>query len=177
MKSSVKRLAAEIELVVFDVDGVLTSGEIVHGPDGEWKIFNAQDGHGFALARALGLKTALLTGRSSKAVRRRALELRVNAIEEGVRDKATALREMADRLGVALERVCYVGDDLVDLGPMAAAGLAVAVRNAVTEVGKAAQWVTQREGGKGAAREVIECILKAKGLWKDALRASKGTNS
>lgn len=160
-------------MIVFDVDGVLTNGEIVLGPEGEWKIFNVLDGHGFALARTWGLKTALLTARSSAAVRRRAQELKVHAVGEGVADKAAGLREIAEKLKVPLSRVCYVGDDLVDLPPMALAGLAVAVRNAIPEVRAAADWVTTREGGKGAAREVVEAILKAKGLWADVVKAAR----
>jgi 3-deoxy-D-manno-octulosonate 8-phosphate phosphatase (KDO 8-P phosphatase) len=173
MKSFVKQRAAKITLVVFDVDGVLTRGEIIYGPDGEWKVFHAQDGHGFALARTCGLNTALLTGRASPAVRRRAQELRVKAMTEGVADKAAGLRELADKLDTPLQHICYVGDDLVDLAPMAMAGLSVAVRNAVAEVRAAADWVTSREGGKGAAREVIECILKAKGQWAAVVRAAR----
>lgn len=177
MKPSVKRQAARIELLVFDVDGVLTGGEIVLGPKGEWKMFHVQDGHGFALAREAGLKTALLTGRRSQAVRRRAEELRVHELYEGATDKAAALRELAHRVGVGLERVCYIGDDLVDLPPMRLVGLAVAVKNAVPEVKQASDWVTRHEGGKGAAREVIEGILKAKGLWRDVLRKLDGAQT
>lgn len=165
MTSSAEKKAGEVEAVVFDVDGVLTGGGIVYGPEGEWKIFNVQDGHGFKLAQRAGLKTALLSGRSSEAVRRRALELRVQALEEGVKDKAGGLGGLLEKLGVRPEAVCYVGDDLVDIPVMRRVGFPVAVANAVDEVKEAAAWVTARAGGDGAAREVIEFVLKARGLW------------
>lgn len=173
MKLSVKKRAAEVELVIFDVDGVLTGGEIIHGPDGEWKIFDVQDGLGFALARRYGLRTALLTARRSAAARRRATELKVNAMQEGASDKGVGLIEIAQKLGVDPRKVCYVGDDIADLPAMRKAGLAVAVANAAPEVKKRADWITVRRGGKGAAREVIEGILKAKGLWSTAVKKAE----
>jgi len=168
MKSSVNQRARRIKAMVFDVDGVLTDGGIILGPDGEWKRFNVQDGHGFDLARRAGLKTALLTGRSSEAVRRRARELKT-VLMEGVKDKGEAFRRLARRLGVRGGEICYVGDDLVDLPAMAQAGLPVAVANAVPEVKAAALRVTARCGGDGAAREAIELVIKARGLWKKVL--------
>ena len=170
MKSSAEQRARRIKAVVFDVDGVLTDGGVILGPDGEWKRFNVQDGHGFDLARRAGLKTALLTGRSSAAVRQRARELK-SVLMEGVKDKDAAFKRMARRLGVSAGEVCYVGDDLVDLPAMKQSGLPVAVANAVPEVKASAAWVTSRRGGDGAAREVLEFVIKAKGLWKKVLRA------
>lgn len=170
MKSSAKKRAAAVKAIIFDVDGVLTSGEIIHGPDGEWKIFDVQDGQGFVIARRAGLKLALLTARVSAPVRRRAAELKVDVLKEGARNKGRELPRVLKRLGVEAREACYVGDDLVDLAPMAAVGLPVAVANAVPEVRAAAAWVTRRRGGKGAAREVIEGILKAKGVWGATVR-------
>lgn len=165
MKLSAKQRACRIKAVVFDVDGVLTDGGVILGPDGEWKRFNAQDGYGFDLARRAGLKTAMLTGRSSKAVRQRARELK-SVLMEGVKDKGAAFKPMARKLGVSAAEICYVGDDLVDLPAMKQAGLPVAVANAVPEVKAAAAWVTSRCGGDGAAREALEFVMKARGLWK-----------
>lgn len=165
MRPSIEEAAAAVRAVILDVDGVLTRGEIIHGPDGEWKVFNVQDGHAFDLARQGGLKTAFLTGRSSEALRRRARELQVDVLEEGVRDKGAAVEEILRRLGVEPAGACYVGDDLVDLPAMARVGLAVAVANAVDEVKAKAAWVTTKRGGEGAAREVIEFLLKARGAW------------
>lgn len=169
MPLSVDQRAARIRAIVFDVDGVLTRGEIIYGPGGEWKVFDVQDGHGFSLARRAGLKLALLSGRASKALRSRAADLKVDALVEGSADKARGLAAILKKLGIPGEAACYVGDDLVDLSPMRAVGLAVAVANAVPETRRAAAWVTRRRGGEGAAREVIERILKAKGLWKKIL--------
>lgn len=170
MKLSADRRAALVEAIVFDVDGVLTRGDIIYSSEGEWKIFNVQDGMGFDLARQAGLKLALFSGRASTAVRRRAKELRVHALAEGVKDKGAAISELLDKLGVKSEQMCYVGDDLVDLPALAVAGFPVAVANAVAEVRKAAAWVTTKRGGDGAAREVIEFVLKAKGLWPKVLQ-------
>ena len=165
MSLSADRRATLVEAIVFDVDGVMTRGDIIYGSEGEWKTFNAQDGMGFDVARAAGLKLAMFSGRASAAVRRRARELHVHALAEGVKDKGAAIGELLGKLGVKPEQVCYVGDDLVDLPAMAVAGFPVAVANAVEEVRKAAAWVTGKRGGEGAAREVIEFVLKAKGLW------------
>jgi len=165
MPSSIKQLAAEIDAIIFDVDGVLTRGEIIHGSHGELKVFNVQDGHGFALARRAGLKTAFLSGRASEAVRIRASELHVDVHEEGVRDKARVIHGVLEKLGVEAEKTCYVGDDLVDIPPMRKVGLSIAVANAADEVKEVAMLVTQKRGGEGAAREVIELILKARGSW------------
>jgi 3-deoxy-D-manno-octulosonate 8-phosphate phosphatase (KDO 8-P phosphatase) len=167
MPSSPKNVRA----VVFDVDGVLTRGDIIYGPDGEWKIFDVQDGHGFTLAKKMGLKTALLTARKSAAVRQRAKDLRVDAFIEGSKNKAEGLRKILAKLRVKPAAACYVGDDLVDLPAMAVAGFPVAVANAVPEVKSRAALVTKRSGGAGAARELIEHILKAQGLWKRAVAA------
>jgi 3-deoxy-D-manno-octulosonate 8-phosphate phosphatase (KDO 8-P phosphatase) len=156
--------------MIFDVDGVLTRGDIIFGPEGEWKIFNAQDGMGFDLARQAGLKLALLSGRSSKVVRRRARELHVTALMESVKDKGMAIKDLFTKLSVKPEQVCYVGDDLVDLPAMAAVGFPVAVANAVEEVRRAAAWVTMKRGGDGAAREAIEFVLKARNLWPKVLQ-------
>lgn len=169
MPSSIEQRAAAIEAIVFDVDGVLTGGEVLYGPGGEWKAFHIHDGQGFELARAAGLKTALLTGRSCDALTRRAAELQVAALRDGVKDKGAAVEGLAGELGVRLEQVCYVGDDLLDLAAMRKAGLAVAVANAVDEVKGAAAWTTSRRGGEGAAREVIELVVKAKGRWAEVV--------
>ena len=174
MVLSAEQRAARVAAIVFDVDGVLTRGEIVYGPEGEWKAFNAQDGLGFELARRFGIRTAILSGRESKALERRAADLHVAALRQGVKDKASALRALVQELRVDEEQVCYVGDDLPDLGPMEQVGFPVAVQNAVEDVRQAALWVTQRAGGEGAAREVIEFVLKAKGLWPSVIQESRG---
>lgn len=170
MPLSVEERAAKVDAIIFDVDGVLTDGGIIHGPGGEWKVFNVQDGHGFKLAQRAGLKLGMLTGRRSKIVERRAKELGVGVVAQGVRQKGEAIAKILDRLGIKGEQACYVGDDLVDLPAMRQVGLPVAVANAVDEVKEGAVWVTEHRGGEGAAREVIEMILKSKGLWKDIMK-------
>ena len=115
-------------------------------------MFNVQDGHGFSIARKAGLKLALLTGRSSEAVRRRAGELQVNGMLEGVEDKGAGVIALLEKLSVAPENACYIGDDLVDIPAMKKTGFPVAVVNAVAEVKQEAAWVTTRSGGDGAFR-------------------------
>ena len=170
MRLSTEQRAAKVEAIVSDVDGVLTRGDIIFGPAGEWKIFHVQDGHGFAMARKAGLKVALLTGRSSDAVRQRASELQVNGVLEGVEDKGAGLVALLEKLSVEPGNACYIGDDLVDIPAMKKAGFPVAVVNSVAEVKHEAAWVTSRCGGDGAFREVVEFVLKSKGLWKDVLK-------
>lgn len=177
MNSSLEPVAAAVEALILDVDGVLTDGSIVYGPGGEWKIFDVQDGHGLAMWKRTGGKLAFLTGRTSDAVRRRAEELKADALAEGIVDKGIAFRELAERLGVDPKRICYVGDDVVDLPPMKEAGLAVAVANAVPEVKAAAHWVTGRPGGRGAVREVAETLLKARGAWAELIREFSGDSA
>ena len=169
MKPSPEALAASVDAIVFDVDGVLTPGTLLYGPDGECKVFHVHDGHAFHFGRSAGLRFGMLTGRRSEAVRRRAAELSVDALEEGSADKGAALPLMLDRLMVKPERACYVGDDLVDVPAMRKVAFPVAVANAVEEVKDAASWVTQRAGGEGAAREVIEFVLKSRNLWNQVL--------
>lgn len=165
MDWSAEARASRVEAIIFDVDGVLTRGDLIYGADGEWKVFDVQDGQGFVLARRAGLKLALLSGRSSEVVRRRAEELKVDAFREGVTAKGVAFRELCAALQVHEDETCYVGDDLIDLPALREAGFPVAVANAVHEVLERVAWVTTRRGGEGAAREVVEFILKAKGLW------------
>jgi len=171
MDWSIEGRAARVRAIVFDVDGVLTRGELIYGAESEaLKVFNVQDGQGFALARRAGLKLALLSGRSGAALRRRAEDLKVDALREGVERKGAMLRELCGILRVKPEEVCYVGDDLIDLPALREAGFPVAVANAVPEVRERAAWVTTRSGGDGAAREVIEFVLKARGQWSGIVK-------
>jgi len=169
MTLSLEQRAAQVKALIFDVDGVLTSGAIFYGVNGEIKQFNVQDGQGFKLAKRVGLKLALLTGRASVMVERRAEELDVDVVEQGVKDKREAVPELFAQLGVTADEVCYVGDDLVDLPVMCQVILPVAVANAVPEVKKQAALTTTRCGGDGAAREVIDFVIKAKGFWPEIM--------
>lgn len=163
--------AKKVKLLIFDVDGVLTSGHIIFGAEGETvKEFYAQDGLGISLAHKAGLKTAIITGRESEMVRRRGAELKIGDVYQGAVDKVTALQELVTKHGLALEEIAYVGDDINDLPVMVQVGLPCAVGNAVPEVRAAAKYITGRHGGNGAVREVIEHILKARGLWDNLIQ-------
>lgn len=158
--------ARRVKLLIFDVDGVLTAGQLLFGPDGEaLKIFHARDGLGINAAHRAGLKTALITGRESEMVRRRGTELSITDICQGAQDKIAHLERLLAKHNLTANEVAYTGDDLNDLAVMERAGLACAVANAAPEVKAAAHYVTGRAGGDGAVREVVELILKAQGKW------------
>jgi 3-deoxy-D-manno-octulosonate 8-phosphate phosphatase (KDO 8-P phosphatase) len=170
MTWSIEQRAERVEALVFDVDGVLTDGSVFYGPGGEWKRFNIHDGHGFKLAARAGLKLALLTGRESEAVERRAHELGVDVLEQGVKNKGSRAPAVFEKLGVTADQVCYAGDDVIDMPVMRMVGLSVAPANAVDDVKACADWVTVRRGGDGAARELIDYILRAKGLREKVMK-------
>lgn len=167
MTLSAEQKAARVRAIILDVDGVLTDGGLIYHAEGESKVFNVRDGHGIVMARLAGIRTALLTGRTSEVVRRRATELKVDVLREGVVRKGAALDELLEALGVEADEVCYAGDDLVDLPVLRRVGFAATVADAVPEVRAAAAWVSTRGGGRGAVRELVEFILKARGLWED----------
>ena len=149
-----------LELLVFDVDGVLTDGGLWYDADGEaLKRFNAKDGYGIVLAREQGLTVAFLSARRSAPVLVRAKELGVSKVYAGRADKGAALFELCAELDMTLEQTAYMGDDLMDLPALEIAGLSVAPRDAVPEVRAAVQVVTRRRGGHGAARELIDAVL------------------
>jgi 3-deoxy-D-manno-octulosonate 8-phosphate phosphatase (KDO 8-P phosphatase) len=156
-----------IEVLILDVDGVLTDGGIVYDSEGrELKRFNTKDGHGIKMARQAGLAVAIITGRSSLAVSRRAEELGIEAVLQGVKDKVEALEILLKEKGWEAAEVAYMGDDLPDLPVMRRVGFPIAVSDAVEDVLKAARYVTRLPGGKGAVREAIEFILKSSGRWE-----------
>jgi len=161
---AVRERAAATRLMVFDVDGVLTDGSLYFGENGEmFKRFNALDGHGLRLLTEGGLKIALITGRSGPIVSRRAAELGIADVIQGVRDKAAALTELAQRHAVPIEQAGFMGDDIIDLPAMQRAGFAVSVPNAPGYITQAAHWVTSRPGGSGAVRECCDVLLASQG--------------
>ena len=161
---------AEIQLLVIDVDGVLTDGTIVINADGsESKFFSVLDGHGIRLWHRAGLKTAFLSGRKSEPTRRRARQLEVEHCIQDCHNKLPELKELAEKLGLTAQAIAYIGDDLPDLPPIRYACFGVAVVNAVDEVKQYADYVTARSGGRGAVREVIEYILKNTGKWQELM--------
>jgi 3-deoxy-D-manno-octulosonate 8-phosphate phosphatase (KDO 8-P phosphatase) len=161
---------AAIKLLVMDVDGVLTRGEIAIISDGtEMRLFNSQDGVGLMVAHQAGLQTAIITGRATEAVKKRAEEVKISHIVMGTFSKLQPLLELCERLGLSPAEVAYVGDDVPDIPPMKRVGFAVAVANAVDEVKRVAHYITEKAGGEGAVRETIELILKAQGKWEKAV--------
>ncbi len=163
---------AKIKLLALDVDGVLTDGTINIGGSGEvFKGFNAKDGLGISCALRSGIEVAIITGRFSEIIHRRAAELGIRHLYEGVRDKYAALEKLREELHLERQEVAYMGDDLNDLPAFKAAGVAFAPADAAAEVAAAAQVVTAACGGRGAVREAVERLLQASGSW-DAVVAS-----
>jgi len=167
--ADLEALCAGIEVLAVDVDGVLTDGRIIVDDLGvESKNFHVRDGLGFALWHNLGKTSAILSGRSAPVVERRAAELKIQYVVQGIADKGKAVRALLAETGKAAKQVCYIGDDLIDLPALRAVGLACCPADAVDEVKAAAHITTRATGGSGVAREVVELILKAQGLWHDA---------
>ena len=157
-----------IELLVLDVDGVMTDGLIVVDDRGvESKHFHVRDGSAITLWRLAGHRVAILSGRRAEVVDRRAAELGIAPVIQGSKDKLDALCELSGGLGVGLDRVCYMGDDLPDLPALAVAGLAACPSDALPEVRAACQLISEHGGGRGAVREVIEAILRSQGGWNE----------
>ena len=161
-----------IELIVLDVDGVLTAGGITYGgSDGEEKTFHVRDGSAIRLWQRAGKRIGLLTGRNSPAVARRARELDLDPVRQGVSKKARAFLEVLEAANLRAENACCIGDDLPDLAMMRLCGLSVAVADACAEVRVESHLVTRLPGGCGVVREVVEIILRAQGRWQDLLTA------
>lgn len=164
---SLAERCAAIDWLVLDVDGVLTDGGIVYGSGGlEQKQFHVRDGSGLKLWHRAGKHAAFLTGRESPVVAHRAAELGVARVLQGAGDKLSAFRRLLAEAGVPAGAVCYVGDDLPDLPPLLQCGLAVATSDACPEVRAAAHYITRCAGGRGAARDAIELILRSQGAWQ-----------
>ena len=171
---AVAKRAKRIKVFLMDVDGTLTTGAVtlLSQPDGsalEIKTFDAHDGQGLSLAHTAGLRTGVITGRESAAMRRRARELSIEFVYEKQPHKIAAYEEILKRTGAAESEVAYLGDDLPDLTVMRRVGFAIAVGDAALEVKRAAHYTTKAIGGKGAAREVVEIILKSKGIWEEMI--------
>jgi 3-deoxy-D-manno-octulosonate 8-phosphate phosphatase (KDO 8-P phosphatase) len=175
MTTDVMARARKIKLFLMDVDGTITDGSVnlISLPNGggvaEMKGFNAQDGMALKLAHTMGLRTGFITGRKSPAVSQRAQELSVEFVYLGQATKMAAFDECVQKAGVQLDEVAYMGDDLPDMPVAQRAGMAIAVADAAPELKAISHYVTQRGGGKGSAREVVELILKAQGRWEEAI--------
>ena len=194
-KLSAQARARKIRLLLFDVDGVLTDGKLFFVPQDshqppngasadrtaqgqvEVKGFHAHDGVAHSLARIAGLKTGLITRRSSETVALRARDLKIEYVRQGIRDKRAAFEEIVKEEGIELEEAAFVGDDIVDLPAMRAGGFAIAVKNARVEVKREAHYITPHAGGDGALRDAVEFILKAQGKWKKVVEDYIGEKS
>ena len=155
------RIATGLELLLLDVDGVLTDGGIIlYGDEGEAKRFNAQDGMGINLARSEGIKVGIITSRTSTVVSRRAQELDIDELLQGVQCKSQALYTLLSKYDITADKVAYVGDDIQDLPILRIVGLPLSVANAVPSVKESSMFVSRKEGGYGAVREIIDWILQ-----------------
>lgn len=179
MTQSIETLAQNIKLVIFDVDGVLTDGSLYFDNKGqEFKAFNAKDGHGIRLLLENNIEIAIITGRQSDLVKHRANNLKISPklVYQGYRDKIPAYQALLKQTGFQSNEIAYVGDDVIDLPIMSQVGLSIAVGDAHWFVKENSDWICVEKGGKGAAREVCELILKAQGkldkLYNDYIVSS-----
>jgi 3-deoxy-D-manno-octulosonate 8-phosphate phosphatase (KDO 8-P phosphatase) len=190
-KLSAQARARKIKLLLFDVDGVLTDGKLFFLPTFsglqqgvsqqsgqsltspsqiEFKGFHAHDGASISLAHIGGIKTGLITKRMSETVARRASDLKLDYVSQGVQDKRTCFLDIVRKAGLKPEEAAFVGDDVIDLPAMRAGGLAIAVKNARAEVKREAHYVTPHAGGEGGLRDAVEFILKAQNKWKSVVK-------
>ena len=163
---ALKQRLLKVKLVLIDNDAVLTDGRIVYGDYGdELKFFDVQDGFGLGLLCDAGFPVIVVSGKKSRINNRRAKELRVTKLYQKVTDKLKIFEKVIKKYKISPEETLYIGDDLIDLPVLRRAGFAAAVANAVPEVREAAHYVTERSGGRGAVREVIDLLLKTQGKW------------
>lgn len=172
ISADLQQRAQAIKLAIFDVDGVLTDGKLYFLVDGsEFKTFNTLDGHGIKMLIASGVSTAIISGRKTPVVERRAQNLGIQHLYQGREDKLVVLDELLGELGLSYEQVAYLGDDLPDLPVIRRVGLGMAVANADAFVRQHAHAVTRANGGEGAAREFCELIMRAQGSLEAAQTA------
>ncbi|MDD3295864.1 MAG: HAD-IIIA family hydrolase [Candidatus Omnitrophica bacterium] len=169
-KTNIKDLFKKVKLLILDVDGVLTGGEIIYDDRGrELKIFNVKDGLGVFLLGKVGIKTVILSARNSPVLQKRSLDMGVAAVIGGILPKEKALDDIKKRFKVGDSQICFIGDDLIDIGIIERVGLGVAVADSPAQVRRASVYVTKNKGGQGAVREIVDLILKAQGLEKKVL--------
>ena len=174
MKKDAKKLFKKVKLLILDVDGVLTKGEIIYDDQGrELKMFNVKDGLGIYLLNRVGIKTILLSARDGSVIRKRAKDMRVAEVIGGALPKEKNLERIKKAYKVKETEICFVGDDHIDLEVIKKVGIGVAVKDAPQSVRKAAQYVTTKRGGEGAVREVADLIISAQGLSKEVNQVLK----
>ncbi|MGM9540372.1 KdsC family phosphatase [Anaerovibrio sp.] len=170
--------AARVRLVVMDVDGTLTDGRIYIGPDGEaMKEFSVKDGMGLSMLHKAGVETAIITGRQSKIVERRAAELNISRVWQGCKDKREAWQRIKDEMQLTDREIAYIGDDLNDLPLLMKAGLACCTADAQPEVKYVSHLISACNGGNGAVRDIVEFILKTQGKWQALVDAFAGAKA
>jgi len=171
MNRKIKEKAKKIKFLILDVDGVLTDGKIIYDSEGkEMKFFNVLDGLGIVLLKRAGIKTAIITAKTSKVVMRRSKDMQVFTVYQNVAKKDEAYKKILKKFNLTNEQVCFVGDELIDLPVLTMVGFSVAVANAVPEVKEVADYITKRSGGEGAVREVVELILKSQNKWNKIVK-------
>jgi 3-deoxy-D-manno-octulosonate 8-phosphate phosphatase (KDO 8-P phosphatase) len=162
--------AARVRLMIFDVDGILTDGSLHYGADGESiKTFNVLDGHGIKLLQQSGVATAIISARKSAIVARRAADLGIAHVHQGVHDKRSAFEQLLAACKLGMDECGFVGDDVIDLPILLRVGFAASVPNAHAEVRRRVHYVTQASGGRGAAREICDLLLHAQGNYENAI--------
>ena len=172
VEDNINRLAKDIKLLICDVDGVLTKGEVyLDNTEIELKAFNIKDGLGIKLLQRSGIEIAIITGRNSAIVDRRMQELGISHVYQGQQDKIVAYENLLQKLNLDISEVAYVGDDLPDLPLMKRSAIGIAVADAHQFVLQKADWVTENKGGEGAVRNIVDMILQSKGLLEDIHRS------
>ena len=166
---NIRELAMDLKILLLDVDGVMTDGGIILvGTEGEAKRFDVQDGMGITLARSVGLRVGIITSRESAVVQRRAAELHIDELFQGVRAKTDVLGAILENHQIQASQAAYIGDDIQDIPIMKRVGLPIAVQNARPEVKECSRYVTQTPGGHGAVREAVEWLLDLRGETQKA---------
>jgi 3-deoxy-D-manno-octulosonate 8-phosphate phosphatase (KDO 8-P phosphatase) len=172
IEESVLSKVKKIRLLLLDVDGVLTDGRIIYDSRGrDSKFFDVHDGLGVYLLYKAGIKTILVTAKASRAILPRARDMRIEEVYADVSPKSLVLEKILKKYRLKADELCFVGDDLVDLPLLKRVGFPVAVFNACPEVKRAVNYITIRQGGRGAVREVAELILKGQGRWQELVGA------
>ena len=167
----IEERARRVKMLILDVDGVLTDGRIIYNNSGdELKVFSVQDGFGMFLLNKAGIGSVIITAKKSRALIRRAKEMKVVKVYQNAVNKKRVYEEVLKRFKLKDEEVCYIGDDLIDIPILKRAGFAVGVRDGASEIKHTCHYLTKKAGGRGAVREVIDIILKAQGKWEEVTR-------
>jgi len=169
--NEIRQRAAEVRMILLDVDGVLTDGRIYLGNnDEEFRTFFVRDGLAIRMGQSVGLGFGIVSGRNSPLVERRARELDIEHIHQGVQDKGERLERIVAESGLKTEQICFVGDDLIDVPAMRRAGLAACPADGCEETRQFAHYICDNKGGHGAVREVVGLVLRASGRWDTAMQ-------